>query len=76
MSAEIAFFPTAKPAPEMLKTDQHGRLMAKFLLEYTMDGKKFAADIWAYSIEDAERRVEAMRESLTVVGQLYAVIEA
>lgn len=61
-----------KPDSHLLKTDGHGRLMAQFLTEYQMDGKTYADEIWAYSPEDAEQRVIAMRKSLTVLGQAYS----
>jgi hypothetical protein len=36
----------------------------------------WSAKIWAYSFEDAEMRVKAMRESLAVCGQVHASIGA
>lgn len=61
-----------KPDNHLLKADDHGRLMAKFLIEYQMDGKTFADEIWAYSPEDAEQRVSAMCKSLVVLGHAYS----
>jgi hypothetical protein len=51
--------------------DGEGRLIFRFALEYKMNGKIWATDIWAYSFEDAEDRIAAMRRSLTICGQLY-----
>ena len=52
------------------------RRLYRFALQYEMDGKTWATDIWAYSPKDAEDRVAAMRASLTLCGQLYAEVEA
>jgi hypothetical protein len=61
-----------KPDKEFIRRDQHGIEMYQFSLEYSMDGKTWSNELWAYSVEDAERRVKAMRGTLTVAGQLYA----
>lgn len=64
------------PDADCTKTDQWGRRMYLYALEYSFADARWATDIWAYSVEDAEERVAAMRESLVVLGQTYAVIPA
>lgn len=44
--------------------------MFKYCLSYKMNEKIYSLDIWAYSITDAEERVEAIRNSLKYEGQL------
>lgn len=64
------------PDGAFVTTGIDGRQLYRFALQYEMDGKTWATDIWAYSSEDAEDRVAAMRGSLTLCGQLYAEVEA
>jgi hypothetical protein len=63
-----------QPDIEHVQQDQFGRPMYRFALTYEMGGKTWAADVWAYSFGDAERRVAAMRVSLSVAGQVHAEI--
>lgn len=58
-----------KPDPEFVRKDDFGRPLYCFLLDYEFDGANWSADVWAYSLEEAEKRVEAMRSSLTLKGQ-------
>jgi hypothetical protein len=63
-----------QPDPEFVMTDDSGRTMYAFGLDYRMDGKRWSAMVWAYSHEDAENRAKAMRESLTVYGQIMCSV--
>lgn len=66
----------AKEAPdaEFARKDDFGRPLYMFTLNYEMDGASWGAELWAYSAEDAEARVTAMRSSLKVMGQVYRII--
>lgn len=66
----------ARNAPDAncIKTDQHGIPMGLYALDYTMDGKTYGLELWAYSWDDAEIRVTAMCNTLTVAGQIKAII--
>lgn len=65
-----------QPDPECIRKDEYGRPLYLFTLEYRMPDGAYGAEIWAYSIEDAEARVTAMRSSLTVLGQIHCIIPA
>ncbi len=65
-----------QPDPDCVKRDQYGRDMFLFGLEYKMGEDAWTTHLWAYSWDDAEARVQAMRESLTIYGQIAAVIPA
>lgn len=65
-----------KPDPEFIRRDGFGRELQLYLLDYEYDGARWSADIWAYSAEDAEGRVKAMRESLSLMGQAFTIIPA
>jgi len=65
-----------QPDPEFVMRDDFGRPMYTFTLSYDMDGSLWLIHLWAYSHDDAERRVEAMRQSLKCDGQVYAVYPA
>lgn len=62
------------PDVEHVRTDQFGRPMFEFLCDYRTDSASWSLRLWAYSLEDAEARVEAIRASLTCLGQLYTVV--
>lgn len=62
------------PAPDCLSRDAYGREMQLYALSYEMDGRRWASEVWAYSWEDAEARVAAMRESLMLDGQTVEVV--
>ena len=65
-----------RPDPEFCCKDDYGRDLFTFLLSYEMDGKRYGTQVIAYSQEDAEARVVAMRASLTYDGQLFEVVPA
>ena len=64
------------PDPEFVRKDDFGRPLYTFLLSYEMDGKQWSTEVWAYSFEDADARVAAMRDSLKVDGQAYSCTPA
>jgi hypothetical protein len=65
-----------QPDADCVRKDDYDRPLYLFALEYQMDGGTWGADVWAYSWEDAENRVAAMRGSLSVLGQTMAIIPA
>ena len=64
----------AAPDPEHVKRDDFGREMYQFLLSYDFDGGQWGTRLWAYSLDDAQAKVEAMRGSLRVDGQLFSEV--
>jgi hypothetical protein len=64
------------PDPEFVRKDDFGRMLYTFLLSYEMDGARWTNEVWAYSFEDAEARVAAMRANLKVDGQAFSVVPA
>lgn len=66
----------AEPEPQFVRTDDYGRKLYTFLLEYEMGGRRWAAEIWAYDEADAEARVKGMKESLIVSGKLHSTVPA
>ena len=65
-----------KPDDDCVGTDDFGRPLYLFALEYEMPDGTYATDVWAYSFEDAEARVSAMRQSLLVLGQMHSIVPA
>lgn len=65
-----------QPDAEHIIRDDLGVPLYRFLLSYEMDGSRWSAEVWAYSFEDAIRRVAAMRASLNVDGQCFSRIDA
>jgi hypothetical protein len=67
----------SRPDSDHIRRDDFGREMFEYILGYDMDGSSWGGvTIWAYSTEDAESRVHAMRESLRLDGQIFAIILA
>jgi hypothetical protein len=64
------------PDGEFVRQDDFGRSLYAFLLSYEMDNSSWSTQVWAYSFEDAEARVAAMRDTLAVRGQLYDAVPA
>lgn len=64
------------PDVEHVRHDDFGRTLFCYLLSYDFADSQWSAQVWAYSMDDAEKRVEAMRESLRLDGQLYSMIPA
>lgn len=65
-----------EPDAACVRLDDDGRPLYLFALSYRMDGGEYATDVWAYSFEDAEARVGAMRSSLSVLGKLHSIVPA
>ena len=57
------------PDAEFVKRDDFGRPMQCYLIEYTMDGHEWGVQVWAYSMEDAANRVQALRATAVLKGQ-------
>ncbi|MBA1159359.1 hypothetical protein [Microvirga mediterraneensis] len=65
-----------QPDPEFSLKDDYGRPMFIFGIEYSMDGKQWSTRIIAYSWEDAEARLAAIKESGRVYGQIMGEVPA
>ena len=63
-----------RPNADCIKRDDEGREMQLYALYYTFADRYWLVEMWAYSMEDAEARCAAMRTTLHVDGQIYAVI--
>jgi hypothetical protein len=62
------------PDADLMQRDDYGRPMYSYGLEYRMDGQTWTVSLMAYSLEDAEQRAQAMRETISVYGQIISVI--
>lgn len=65
-----------RPGEDCVRTDDYGRPLYLFALEYEMPDGTYATDVWAYSFDDAEARVLSMRQSLSVLGQMHSIVPA
>ena len=63
-----------RPNANCVKRDDDWREMQLYALHYTFADRYWLVEMWAYSQEDAEARSVAMRKTLHVDGQVYAVI--
>jgi len=65
-----------QPDADCVRKDHYGRPMFLYSLEYRFQDKTWCVNLWAYSFDDAEGRAAAMRESLTLSGQIHSIIPA
>mgnify|MGYP005614752121 FL=1 len=63
---------TVRPDPEHVCL-VNGRQWFEFEASYTdtESGRPFSFSFWALSFDDARRRIECMRDTVTVTGQIY-----
>ncbi len=59
------------PDAEHRTTDQWGRPMFDFMVDFEFNGSKWTVHLWAYDFEDAQARVHALRSTATQEGQVY-----
>lgn len=62
------------PDPEFVSVDEYGRKLFTYMLDYDLGDEQYSTQLVAYSMEDAQKHVDAMRKSLCLAGQLYSVI--
>lgn len=75
MSAEIIEFTVNdRPADEFVRIDDEGRKMFYFMIHYRMGESQWSCRIWAYDAEDAQARLDGIKASGTVAGQVYVQI--
>lgn len=66
----------AQPDPELVSQDEYDRPLYTFGAECEMEGRSFSFTLVAYSWEDAEVKVAAIRDSAKVFGQLFSQVPA
>lgn len=59
------------PDAEHMTTDQWGRPMFNFAVDFEFGGSEWSVYLWAYDLEDAQARVTSLRSTATLVGQVY-----
>lgn len=50
--------------------------LKKWIAEYEVDGSKYALTFDTYDFEDPEARVEGMRNSLVLLGEMGGIVPA
>jgi photosystem II stability/assembly factor-like uncharacterized protein len=63
---------TRGPDAAQLCRDDFGQQWARFAIDWQCDGRTYTTHIWAVDAADAERRLQALRSSAVVVGQIKA----
>lgn len=54
--------------------DENGVEWFKFMLQYSFGESMWVFEIWAQDLADAEMRLNAIRETATVDGQIYETV--
>ncbi len=66
-----------EPEPHLVSIDEDGRNIYTFGCEFQhSDGSRYAFNILAYDFDDANAKMESIRQSAKVVGKIYAEIPA
>lgn len=64
-----------KPDAEFIKRDDFGREMFCFSCTYKFNNGEWTFHLWAYSMDDADARVEAMNaDGITLDGMIHAQV--
>lgn len=71
----ITFPPKNQPDPKHVCTDAQGVTWYEFAVDFADDDNVFSFRIWAKNNEDAERRVQCIKESAFLKGKIFGEIE-
>lgn len=72
ISAALHRAATCGPTPDQVHVDDAGTGWARYVIEYTDDnGRQFTMHLWAQDSADAVQRLDAVRRSGRVLGQVY-----
>lgn len=63
------------PDPSLCKKDDFGRVLLPFTCSYQMPDGEYALILMAYTYEDAEAKMKALRESGRVEGMLMGTVQ-
>ncbi len=64
-------FDQARPNAGFIDFDDENRPMFLYSVDYKLDGSRFGVDLWAYSVDDAQKRIAAIKRSAEYSGQIY-----
>lgn len=64
------------PDTDCQQKDEFGRPLYLFAFHWFRDGHQYGNTLWAYSAEDAQAHIEAMRGSLAYDGQIFGMVPA
>ncbi len=64
------------PDTDCQRKDEFGRPLYLFAFHWFRDGHQYGNTLWAYSAEDAQAHIEAMRGSLAYDGQIFGMVPA
>jgi len=62
-----------EPDPDCVCEDAEGIPLYCFAIDYRHGGHSFTLTLWAYSWEDADERLKAIRATGAVVGKIVSV---
>ncbi len=69
----IQFPDVNKPDPDCIGENGKGETIYPFQVTYTIDAdRQFTFDVWGTSFEDADRKLQELKESAEVTGQIFS----
>lgn len=79
MTGKLINFPEGRgnqPDADCVMRDDKFRQMFMYGYHYELDGGQWSISLWASDQADAEARLKAIRETLTLTGQIMAMVPA
>lgn len=58
------------PAPDCVYVDEEGTKWFRFFVDYSFEGKGYTFDLWAKSLQDADKRLDEIAKSGFVSGRI------
>lgn len=56
------------------RRDEFGAPLYEFMVQYNHDGGVWSFTIWAYSMEDAQAKVDSINKGVVFRGQVFSTI--
>ena len=63
-----------EPDPDCVTRDEAGRPLFRYCCDYRLFGRGFTFTLWAYDFDDAEARLDAIRQSGHIAGQVLSEV--
>jgi hypothetical protein len=63
---------TNGPDADQVWRDDSGQVWHRFSVAYTIGDRSFTTSLWAHDLDDAERRLMALRATAKIAGQVYS----
>lgn len=63
-----------RPDPQFVRQDEYGRPLYTFSYSFEHEGKRYGFHFLAYSFDDAQAKLDSIRSTAVLDGQVYAEV--